>query len=132
MARPLLLDIEDVPEEYHYQSTDEYLGGCHIFRVWAYNPELLKATLEYLNTLYGQLTPRTKGLVILTVACARGDRYEWHQHIDIGRDKGVSTAVMRAIGGDDFSSFDDEEFALFQYRGGRHRHGYRSDSRRTQ
>ena len=87
----------------------------HIFRVWAHNPEILEATLEYLNTLYDQLTPRTKELVILTVARARSARYEWHQHVDIARDKGVTTDEMRAIGGDDFSVFSDEEFVLLQY-----------------
>ncbi|MEF8813042.1 MAG: carboxymuconolactone decarboxylase family protein [Halovenus sp.] len=115
MTRLPLLDTEDIPEEYHYLFTDEYLGDRHIFRVWAHNPELLEATLEYLNTLYGQLTPRTKELVILTVARARGARYEWHQHVDIARDKGVTTDEMRAIGGDDFSPFGDEEFVLLQY-----------------
>ncbi|WP_018257456.1 carboxymuconolactone decarboxylase family protein [Halomicrobium katesii] len=115
MTRLDLLDIEDIPEEYHYLFTDDYLGDRHIFRVWAHNPEVLKATLEYLNTLYDQLTPRTKELVILTVAATRGARYEWHQHVDIARDKGVTTAEMRAIGGGDFSVFDDEEFVLLQY-----------------
>jgi len=78
------------------------------------NPEPLEATLEYLNTLYDQLTPRTKELVILTVARTRSARYEWHRHVDIARDKGVTTAEMRAIGGDDFPPFDDE-FVLLQY-----------------
>ena len=115
MTRLELLDIDEIPEAYHYLFTDDYLGDRHIFRVWAHNPELLEATLEYLNTLYDQLTPRTKELVILTVARARGARYEWHQHVDIARDKGVTTVELRAIGGDDFSPFDDEEFVLLQY-----------------
>ena len=115
MTRLDLLDIEEIPDEYHYLFTDDYLGDRHIFRVWAHNPEILEATLEYLNTLYDQLTPRTKELVILTVARARSARYEWHQHVDIARDKGVTTDEMRAIGGDDFSVFSDEEFVLLQY-----------------
>ena len=115
MTRLDRLELDDIPEAYHYLFTDDYLGDRHIFRVWAHNPEVLEATLEYLNTLYDQLTPRTKELVILTVARARGARYEWHQHVDIARDKGVETAEMRAIGGDDFSVFDDEEFVLLQY-----------------
>lgn len=115
MSRLPLLDLEEIPEEYQYLFTDEYLGDRHIFRVWAHNPEVLEATLEYLNTLYDQLTPRTKELVILTVASSRGARYEWHQHVDIARNKGVTVAEMRAIGGGDFSSFDDEEFVLLQY-----------------
>jgi len=109
------LDRDEIPGAYQYLFTDEYLGDRHIFRLWAHNPEVLEATLEYLNTLYDQLTPRKKELVILTVARATGSRYEWHQHVDIARDKRVTTEEMRAIGGSDFSSFDDEEFVLLQY-----------------
>jgi alkylhydroperoxidase family enzyme len=107
--------MDDIPGEYHHLFTDDYLGDRHIFRVWAHNPELLEATLEYLHTVYDQLTPRRKELVILTVARTRGARYEWHQHVDIAREKGVTTAEIRAIGGDDFSPFSDEEFVLLQY-----------------
>lgn len=115
MTRLPLLDLEDIPEEYHHLFTDDYLGDRHIFRVWAHNPEVLEATLEYLNTLYSQLGQRRKELVILTVARARGARYEWHQHVDIAREKGVTVDEMRAIGGEDLSPFDDEEYVLLQY-----------------
>jgi alkylhydroperoxidase family enzyme len=114
VTRVDLLELDEIPEEYHHLFTDDYLGDRHIFRAWAHNPEVLEATLEYLNTLYGQLTPRKKELVILTVAWARGARYEWHQHVDIAREKGVETAEMRAIDGD-FSAFPEEEFVLLQY-----------------
>jgi alkylhydroperoxidase family enzyme len=115
MTRLDLLEKDEIPEEYHHLFTDEYLGDRHIFRVWAHNPEVLAATLEYLNTLYDQLTPRRKELVILGVARARGARYEWHQHVDIARGKGVTADEIRAIGGDDLSPFDDAEFVLLQY-----------------
>ena len=98
MTRLELLARDEIPDEYQHLFTDDYLGDRHIFRVWAHNPEVLEATLEYLDTLYDQLTPRTKELVILTVARARNARYEWHQHVDIARDKGVEQAEMRAIG----------------------------------
>ncbi|QFU84719.1 carboxymuconolactone decarboxylase family protein [Natronorubrum aibiense] len=115
MSRLPLLELDDIPEEYHHLFTDEYLGDRHIFRAWAHNPEVLEATLKYLNTLYDQLGDRQKELVILTVARARGARYEWHQHVDIAREKGVTLEEMRAIGGDDFSPFDESEFVLLQY-----------------
>ncbi|WP_159903243.1 carboxymuconolactone decarboxylase family protein [Salinirussus salinus] len=115
MTRLDLLDLEEIPEAYHHLFTDDYLGDRHIFRVWAHNPELLEATLEYLNTVYDQLTPRKKELVILAVARARGARYEWHQHVDIARDLGVSLEEMRAVGGGDLSPFPDEEYVLLQY-----------------
>lgn len=58
---------------------------------------------------------RTKELVILAVARARGARYEWHQHADIARDEGATIEEMQTIDGDDFSVFDDAEFVLLQY-----------------
>jgi 4-carboxymuconolactone decarboxylase len=115
MARLPLLDRDEIPDEYAHLFTDEYLGDRHIFRIWAHNPEVLEATLEYLDVLYAQLGERRKELVILTVARARGARYEWHQHVDIARDRGVTVAEMRAIGGGDFSRFDDAEYVLLQY-----------------
>ncbi|MBX0298076.1 carboxymuconolactone decarboxylase family protein [Haloarcula nitratireducens] len=115
MSRLPLLELDDIPEEYHHLFTDEYLGDRHIFRAWAHNPEVLEATLEYLNVLYDQLGQRRKELVILTVARARGARYEWHQHVDIARDKEVTIEEMQAIGGGDLSVFDDAEFVLLQY-----------------
>jgi alkylhydroperoxidase family enzyme len=115
MTRLPLLDLDDIPAEYHHLFGDDYLGDRHIFRVWAHNPEVLEATLEYLNTLYDQLGQRRKELVILAVARARGARYEWHQHVDIAREKGVTFDEMRAIGGDDLSPFDDAEYVLLQY-----------------
>jgi alkylhydroperoxidase family enzyme len=115
MIRLPLLDLEEIPEEYHRLFTDDYLGDRHVFRVWAHNPEVLEATLEYLNVLYDQLGERRKELAILAVARTRGARYEWHQHVDIAREKGVTLGEMRAIGGDDLSVFDGAEFVLLQY-----------------
>lgn len=117
MSRLPLLERDQIPEAYHYLFAEEYLGDRHIFRVWAHNPEILEATLEYLDTLSEQLKPRRKELVILAVAKARGARYEWHQHVGIARDKDVTTEEMRATGGGDLSPFDDAEFVLGNYVG---------------
>ena len=115
MSRLPLLELDEIPQEYHYLFSEDYLGDRNIFRVWAHNPEVLEATLDYLNTLYDQIGHRRKELVILTVARALGARYEWHQHVDIARTKGVSIEEMQAIGGDDLSGFEDAEFVLLQY-----------------
>lgn len=115
MSRLGQLEIDEIPEKYHYLFTDEYLGDRYIFRVWAHNPEILKATLEYLETLYGELTPRKKELIILTVARDRDAKYEWHQHVDIAKDLGVKIKEMQKIGGKDYSQFKKEEYVLIQY-----------------
>jgi hypothetical protein len=62
MSRLPLLDIEEFPEEYHHLFGDDYLGDRHVFRVCAHNPDVLEATLEYLNTLYAHLGDRPKEL----------------------------------------------------------------------
>lgn len=115
MSRLAKLNLDQIPEEYHYLFTDEYLGDRFIFRIWAHNPELLKATLNYLEALYDELTPRKKELIILTVARQRCSKYEWHQHVDISKDLGVKLEEIQALGGKDFSIFDTDEFVLLQY-----------------
>ena len=115
MSHVPLLEMDEIPEAYHYLFTDDYLGDRHIFRAWAHNPEVLEATLEYLNTLYSQVTEREKELIILKVAHTKDSEYEWHQHVDIARDKGVTIADMQAIGKEDYDHFDHEEASLLRY-----------------
>jgi alkylhydroperoxidase family enzyme len=110
-----MLEMNEIPEEYHHLFGEEYLGDRNVFRVWANNPEVMEAALEYLNVLYGQLTEREKELVILTVARAKGAAYEWHQHVDIAHGAGVTLAEMRAIGRKDYSGFPERERALVVY-----------------
>jgi len=115
MSRVDLLEMEEIPEAYHHLFTDDYLGDRNIFRAWAHNPEVLEATLEYLNTLYEQVTDREKELLILKVAHTMDSEYEWHQHVDIARDLGVTTDDMRAIGREKYDHFSQEERALLEY-----------------
>jgi alkylhydroperoxidase family enzyme len=110
-----MLEMDEIPEEFHHLFGEEYLGDRNIFRVWANNPAVMEATLEYLKVLYGQLTERQKELVILTVARAKGAAYEWHQHVDIAHGAGVSLEEMRAIGRKDYREFADGERALIVY-----------------
>jgi len=115
MPRVPLLEMDEIPESHHHLFTDEYLGDRNIFRAWAHNPEVLEATLEYLNTLYEQVTEREKELVILKVAHTKDSEYEWHQHVDIARDLGVTVAEMRAIGNEKYDHFEDREQSLLEY-----------------
>lgn len=114
MSRLPLFELDDIPEERHHQFPDDYLGDRHVFRVWAHDPEVLEATLEYLNALYDRPGDRRRELVILTVARARGAEYERHQHVDIARDKDGTGKEMQTIGGGDLSVFD-AEFVLLQH-----------------
>ena len=115
MSRVPLLEMEEIPEAYHYLFTDDYLGDRHIFRAWAHNPEVLEATLTYLNTLYSQVTDREKELIILRVAHTMESAYEWHQHVDIARGHGITVDDMRAIGREDDDHFSHEEASLLGY-----------------
>lgn len=67
MSRPSLLDRDPISEESHQLFTDDYFGDRHIFCVWAYSPEILETTLEYLDTLYEQPGDRRNELVVSTV-----------------------------------------------------------------
>ena len=60
-------------------------------------------------------TPREEELIALTTARASRAKHEWHQHVDLARDAGISTAEIRAIGGDDLSQFSGDERTLLRY-----------------
>ena len=102
--------MDDIPGEYHHLFTDEYLGDRHIFRASAHNPEVLET-----RTCCRPARRATQRVGYFRGRRGLGARYEWHQHVDIARDTGVTIAEMRAIGGGELSVFDDAEYVLLQY-----------------
>jgi alkylhydroperoxidase family enzyme len=120
MARVPLVDREDLPEEYQYLLDEDALGERNIFRAIGNSPPVLQSYMRYGTTLWeaGELTTRERELLILAVARALRSAYEWHQHVDIGREAGLDDGEITAIGCDahrDHEEFDDRERALLAY-----------------
>ncbi|WP_226479511.1 carboxymuconolactone decarboxylase family protein [Natrinema amylolyticum] len=118
MARVPLLEAEDLPEEYRYLFTDNDVGDAHIFRAMANAPELLQWYMRYSTRLWDVLPEREREIVILAAARALEHAYEWHQHVRLGREAGVTDAEITAITDGDCEVLSDRDAALVAYARG--------------
>lgn len=73
--------------------------GLNILGAFAHYPELARAFFTFNGhvQMATTLSGRQRELLILRVAAFRGARYEWAQHVLIGRDAGLSDEEMVAI-----------------------------------
>lgn len=117
MARVPLLRQEDLPEDYQYLLSEDALGEPNVLRAIANNPPVLQSYMRYGTTLWEEsgLSFRERELAILAIARTLRSRYEWHQHVAIAEDAGISTDEMAAIGRDDDAAFEGAEGALIAY-----------------
>jgi len=118
MARIPYADPEDLPEEHRDLVVSELQGKrINVYAALGNNPEVLAGTRAFLASLWEStgLTERERELVILLSAAGNESRYEWHQHVRIGRDAGVTEAEMAAIAEGDHGAFDDDEALLLRY-----------------
>jgi 4-carboxymuconolactone decarboxylase len=117
MARVPLKRREDLPDEYQYLLSEDALGERNIFRVMGNNPATLQSYMRYGTTLWTEsgLSERERELVILALARALDSRYEWHQHVELGREAGVKPWAIDALGRDDVDAFDGRDRALVAY-----------------
>ncbi|OLZ40780.1 carboxymuconolactone decarboxylase [Natrinema saccharevitans] len=115
MARVPLLEAADLPEEYRYLFTENDVGDAHIFQAMANAPELLQWYMRYSTRLWDVLPAREREVVILAAARALEHEYEWHQHVRLGREAGVTDAEITAISEGDLAALADRDAALVAY-----------------
>ncbi|NUB93745.1 carboxymuconolactone decarboxylase family protein [Haloterrigena sp. SYSU A121-1] len=115
MARTELVAPDEVPEEYRDLFSEDYVGNRNVIRLFANDPPLLESLFACTEVMTRHFTPREEELIVLATARAYNAEYEWHQHVDLAHDAGISTAEIRAIGRDDFTQFSDDERALLRY-----------------
>ena len=106
----------DFPEELFYVfdrlPTVADSTPMNIFAAMGNNPGLLRSYLRLANPLWAQcgLDPERREIVILRTALLHKSVYEWHQHVRIGRDAGLSDARIIALhnweASDLFSEFE--------------------------
>jgi alkylhydroperoxidase family enzyme len=116
-ARVPLLDRTDLPEEYRYLLDDDVLGELNLFRAMGHAPRAMRAYMRFGSALWnaGDLTERERELVILGVARSERSRYEWHQHVGLGREAGVTTDELRALARGDGTPLTEREQAVVRY-----------------
>lgn len=116
-ARVTLLDRDDLPEEYRYLLDEDVLGELNLFRAMGHAPRAMQAYMRFGTALWnaGDLSARERELAILAVARSSRSRYEWHQHVAIGRSAGVSTEELRRLARGDDSPLSERERAIVRY-----------------
>ncbi|MDL5363873.1 carboxymuconolactone decarboxylase family protein [Halalkalicoccus sp. NIPERK01] len=119
MARvPYAVD-EDLDPEYRDLVVSSLQPGkrVNVYSAVGNNQEVLAGLRGFLGALWSDsgLSDRQRELLILTVASEIGSAYEWHQHVNIATDLGISEGEIRAIARDERPPFSEEERALVAY-----------------
>ena len=118
MARVPYVDAADVPDEYEDLLESSLQGKpLHVYQSIGNNPEVLAGLRSFLGSLWTDsgLSDRERELVILAVSRETGNRYEWHQHVNIARGVGIDDDVIAAIGTGDLDPLSDDETTLLEY-----------------
>lgn len=105
---------EGLPEEYHHLIED---STRDIYRTVGRVPPILADFRTFGRTVWAKcgLEPRERELAILSTARALDAAYEWHQHVRIGLEEGLTTEEIAAIGADDRRTFEGSDRALVEF-----------------
>ncbi len=97
MARLPYPDPDQAPEP--VRDALAGLPALNIFRMLAHAETALRPFLRFGGTILGrlELDPRLRELAILQVAASTEARYEWVQHVDIGREVGLTDSQIAAV-----------------------------------
>lgn len=116
-ARIPLPGRDDLPADYQYLLSEDALGERNVLCAIGNNPRLLQGYMRYGTALWEEagLPATDLELLILVVARALESRYEWHQHVELGREAGLSMETIRTIGAEEWTAFDGERRALVDY-----------------
>lgn len=119
MARVSYSDRDDLPEEYQELIVSSLQPGktVNVYRAVGNNPVVLAGLRDFLGALWTDsgLDDRERELAILVTAREVNSEYEWHQHVGIARDVGLSDDEIHAISDGRFDAFDPAEESLLEY-----------------
>jgi 4-carboxymuconolactone decarboxylase len=118
MARVPYVESEEVPEEHRDLLVSSLQGKpLHVYQALGNNPEVLAGLRGFFSSLWSDsgLTDRRRELVILATTHEIGNKYEWHQHVNIGRNEGITDETIAAISEGEFDALDEEEATLLRY-----------------
>ena len=115
--RDALDALSDEDSEAEKKDEDDQVGVRNVFRVMAHNVDLLEGFRAYGSTLWHSsgLSPVERELVILATAASVDSAYEWHQHVRISQQEGVSIDQINAVSGGKFDELEPAHAALVEY-----------------
>jgi len=118
MARIPYATKDELPSEYQDLLVSALQGKpVNVYSAIGNNPDVLYGLRTFLGSLWQDsgLDDYHRELVILTVSREAPSPYEWHQHVNIARDVGISDEEIRQIAEQEYDAFDDAEAALLAY-----------------
>ncbi|WP_254821757.1 carboxymuconolactone decarboxylase family protein [Haloglomus halophilum] len=117
MARVPYLDGDDIPDEYGAAFERSRSGATHLFGALANNPPVLDAFVTFAGTLWDEcgLDAADRELVVLTVARQTHADYEWHQHVPLALEAGLSEATVRAVREGRYDDLEPHREAIASY-----------------
>ena len=118
MARLPYADLEHAPQ--HIQAAFEELPRLRLFRMLAHAESVFGASIEFGRAILAdlELDSKLRELAILQLSRQADARYEWVQHVDIGKKFGVGDDQIAAIERgqiDDARVFDELERAVLAF-----------------
>ena len=116
-ARVPLVSQDELPDDYRYLFDEEVLGELNLFRSMGHVPRAMQAYMRHGTALWnaGDLSTRERELAILAVARTVRSRYEWHQHVELGREAGISSEELAALARGDDCALSTREQAIVRY-----------------
>jgi len=127
MARIRYADPDELPEDKRHllDSMSDHEGGDHglrsdrlnVYRLLGRNPAVLAGFREYLGVVWGEsgLDAHEREVVILATARRAESAYEWHQHVRVALDEGMSAETVLAIARGESDRLSAEHAALLDY-----------------
>ena len=115
--RDLLDSLSDKAEELDERAHNLEGGTLNLYRTLGNNVALLEAFRTFAGEVWGgsDITIQEREFVILGVSHKIDASYEWHQHVRIALDEGISPEEIKAVSSGEYDVLDDRTVALLNY-----------------
>lgn len=119
MARVPYVTEDELDPEYQEYVVSSLQSGktVNVYAGIGNNPAVLKGLRQFFGALWTDsgLTDRQREIVILAAASEVGSTYEWHQHVNIATNIGITETEIGAIARDKRTPFSSAESTLIAY-----------------
>ena len=115
--RPLLDTLSDESASGDERTHSFQNEALNVYRAMANDVDLLEAFQTYGSVVWDVvgLPAQEREYAILSVAYFTGSQYEWHQHVRVALDEGLTPTEIRAIASRDENVLDAQTVTLIDY-----------------
>ena len=117
--QPLLDTLSDKTDEVEDRGHALQGETLNVYRLMANNVDLLSAFQTYGSAVWTKsgLSSHEREFVILTVAYQTRSAYEWHQHVRVALNEGMTANQIRAVSNNELDSLVPKYGAIVEYVG---------------